>query len=228
MEKNTRTEQEPTVRPPEIESRLRHIIRIPHEARECSGIYVFGRKIKTLVFTTDIAIIRNCDADAVFAVYPFTPQSAISDAIIKHAFIPVFCGVGGGTTQGLRTVTLAKDVEAQGAVGVVLNAPVTDLNVMAVSAAVDIPVVITVVSPDTDIASRLHSGASILNVAAAENTPQLVKKIRADFPDVPIIATGGPTPETIARTIDAGANAVTYTPPSAKILFSELMQKYRD
>ena len=109
--------------------RLRHIIRIPQEARECSGIYIFGRRIKTLVFTTDIAIIRNCDADAVFAVYSFTPQSAISEAIIKSDFIPVFCGVGGGTTQGLRTVTLAKDVEAQGAVGVVLNAPVSDLNV---------------------------------------------------------------------------------------------------
>lgn len=221
--------EEKTVRrPPEIESRLRHIIRIPREARECSGIYIFGRRIKTLAFTTDIAIIRNCDADAVFAVYPFTPQSAISEAIIKSAFIPVFCGVGGGTTQGLRTVTLAKDVEAQGAVGVVLNAPVTDLNVMAVAAAVDIPVVITVVSPETDIDARLAFGASILNVAAAERTPELVKKIRRDYPDVPIIATGGPTPETISRTVEAGANAITYTPPSAKVLFSALMEKYRD
>ena len=218
----------PVIKPPEIESRLRHIIRIPSEARECSGIYIFGKRIKTLVFTTDIAIIRNCDADAVFAVYPFTPQSAISEAIIKSAFIPVFCGVGGGTTKGLRTVTLAKDVEAQGAVGVVLNAPVTDLNVMAVAAAVDIPVVITVVNGETDISARLSSGASILNVAAAENTPELVKKIRTQFPDVPIIATGGPTPESIKRTVDAGANAVTYTPPSAKVLFSELMSKYRE
>ncbi len=221
-------EEKNVQRPPEIESRLRHIIRLPAEARDCSGIYVFGRKIKTLVFTTDIAIIRNCDADAVFAVYPFTPQSAISEAIIKSAFIPVFCGVGGGTTQGLRTVALAKDVEAQGAVGVVLNAPVTDLNVMAVSAAVDIPVVITVVGEETDIAARLSAGASILNVAAAERTPELVRKIRRDFPEAPIIATGGPTGESIARTIDAGANAVTYTPPSAKVLFSALMQKYRE
>lgn len=221
-------EEKTVQRPPEIESRLRHIIRIPQEARECSGIYIFGRRIKTLVFTTDIAIIRNCDADAVFAVYPFTPQSAISEAIIKSAFIPVFCGVGGGTTQGLRTVTLAKDVEAQGAVGVVLNAPVSDLNVLAVSAAVDIPVVITVVSEETDIASRLASGASILNVAAAERTPELVRRIRDRFPEVPIIATGGPTAESIRATVEAGANAVTFTPPSAKVLFSDLMNKYRE
>lgn len=50
---------------PEYESRLRHnIIKIPASARECSGISIFGKKIKTFIFSTDIAIIRNCDADA--------------------------------------------------------------------------------------------------------------------------------------------------------------------
>ncbi len=213
---------------PSYESRLRHnIITVPEVARQCSGINVFGRKLKTFIFSTDIAIIRNCDADAVFAVYPFTPQVAISESIIKGAYTPVFCGVGGGTTQGERTVTLAKDVEAQGACGVVLNAPVSDENVYAVAKEVDVPVVITVVSEDTDIKARLDAGASILNVAAAEGTPELVRKIREKFPDVPIIATGGPTAETIGRTVAAGANAITYTPPSAKELFSSLMKKYR-
>ena len=142
--------------------------------------------------------------------------------------MPVFCGVGGGTTQGLRTVCLAKEVEAQGAVGVVLNAPVSDENVLAVSKEVDVPVVITVVSEDTDIQARLSNGASILNVAAAARTPELVSKIRKEFRDVPIIATGGPTGETIKRTVEAGANAITYTPPTAQELFSCLMKKYRD
>ena len=99
---------------PQVESKLRHnILKMPEEIRTASGINIFGRRIKSLVFTTDIAVIRNCDADAVFAVYPFTPQQAISDAIIKAAYVPVFCGVGGGTTKGLRTVSLAKDVEMQ-------------------------------------------------------------------------------------------------------------------
>lgn len=213
---------------PEYESRLRHnIIKVPEEARACSGINVFGRKLKTFIFSTDIAIIRNCDADAVFAVYPFTPQVAISESIIKGAYTPVFCGVGGGTTQGERSVALAKDVEAQGACGVVFNAPVSDADVAAVAKEVDVPVVITVVSAETDISARLDAGASILNVAAADRTPELVRYIRERFPDVPIIATGGPTGETIAETVAAGANAITYTPPSAKELFSALMKKYR-
>lgn len=228
MSDETRNEER-GMKVPEYESRLRHnIIRIPSPARECSGISVFGKKLKTFIFSTNIAIIRNCDADAVFAVYPFTPQSAISESIIKGSFVPVFCGVGGGTTQGLRTVGLAKDVEAQGAVGVVLNAPVSDMNVFAVAKAVDIPVVITVVNENTDIGKRLEAGAAILNVAAAEKTPELVRKIRRDFPDVPLIATGGPTAESIKRTVDAGANAITYTPPSTKELFSTLMDKYRE
>ena len=92
---------------PNVESRLRHnILKMPQEVYAASGIVINGRRLKSFVFTTDLAIIRNCDADAVFAVYPFTPQQAISDAIIKASYIPVFCGVGGGTTHGVRTLNL--------------------------------------------------------------------------------------------------------------------------
>ncbi|WP_207635122.1 beta/alpha barrel domain-containing protein [Stomatobaculum longum] len=189
---------------------------------------VNGRRIKSLVFTTDLAIIRNCDADAVFAVYPFTPQSAISHALINGSYIPVFCGCGGGTTKGLRTLSLAQDAEGQGAMGIVLNAPISDLNLLAVTKVVDIPVIITVVSEETDIAARLASGASILNVAAGPGTAALVRKIRRDFPEVPIIASGGNTEESIQATIATGANAITFTPPSTAELFKSMMARYRE
>lgn len=213
---------------PNIKSSLRHILKMPEACYSASGIIVNGRRIKTMVFTTDLAIIRNCDADAVFAVYPFTPQQAISDAIIKASYIPVFCGVGGGTTKGLRTVALAKDVESQGAMGVVLNAPISNLNLLAVAKAVDIPVIITVTKPDTDIQERLLAGASILNVAGGPATPDLVRQIRGGFPEIPIIASGGNTDESIRRTIEAGANAITCTPPSTAELFKTMMEKYRE
>lgn len=214
---------------PRYEARLRRqILHMPEEIRRASGIVIFGRRIKSLVFTTDLAIIKNCDADAVFAVYPFTPQQSISDAIIESSYVPVFCGVGGGTTQGLRTVSLAKDAESQGAIGVVLNAPVTNLNLLAVANAVDIPTVITVVNSATNIRERIEAGASILNVAGGKDTPRLVREIREKHPEVPIIATGGNRPETILQTIEAGANAITYTPPTAQELFQQMMAKYRE
>ena len=76
---------------PEYRGNLRdHMIEIPRCIAQASGIRVFGRRIKSLVFTTDVAIIRNINADAVIAVYPFTPQPAITRAVLTAAEMPVF------------------------------------------------------------------------------------------------------------------------------------------
>lgn len=214
---------------PEFEGELRkHMIYVPEVIREVSGIRIFGKRIKSLVFSTDVAVIRNCNADAVIAVYPFTPQPIISHSIINCSDMPVFCGVGGGTTTGKRVVQLAEDAEFQGAVGVVLNAPTVNETLEKVRSRIDIPIVITVVSERTDVGKRLESGASILNVSGAAKTPQIIRNIRSEFPDVPIIATGGPSEESILETIEAGANAITFTPPTNAEIFRDMMIKYRN
>lgn len=213
---------------PAYDGNLRnHMIKIPICISECSGIRVFGRRIKSLVFTTDVAIIKNINADAVISVYPFSPQTIITHSIIMAADMPVFAGVGGGVTRGQRVVNLATDAEAQGALGIVVNAPTENEIITQVKRAVDIPVVVTVVSEYTDIQSRLDAGADFINVSGASKTPAIVRKIRENFPDVPIIATGGPSDDTILETIRAGANAITYTPPTSGELFAISMDKYR-
>ena len=213
---------------PSYEGNLRaHMINIPSCISQCSGIRVFGRRLKSLVFTTDVAILRNINADAVIAVYPFTPQPPITRAILSCADVPVFAGVGGGMTRGARVVGLAVDAERAGAFGVVANAPTENKIISALKEVLEIPVVVTVVSERTDVAARLQAGADILNVSGAAKTPQIVAEIRKQFPKVPIIATGGPTDETIQATIAAGANAITYTPPTNGQLFSQTMERYR-
>lgn len=214
---------------PEYEGTLRsHMIKIPTCISECSGIRVFGRRIKSLAFTTDAAIIRNINSDAIIAVYPFTPQPAIHRAIMTAADMPVFLGVGGGLTRGARVVNLANDAEHEGAFGVVVNAPTENEVVSMLKKVLDIPVVVTVVSERTDVAARLDAGADILNISGAARTPAIVHSIRTRFPHVPIIATGGPTDDSIMETIRAGANAITYTPPSSGSLFALSMERYRN
>ena len=205
-----------------------HILTVPEAIWRASGIVVMGRRIKSLLFSTDIAIICNCNADAVLAVYPFTPQQRIANAIVTSSSIPVFCGVGGGVTNGPRSVMLARDAEAHGAFGVVVNVPIANETIAQMHRVIDIPVIATVVSEKMDIYARIKAGAAILNVSAADRTPELVRHIRADFPTLPIIATVGPNDETVAETIDAGANAISYTPPSTKKLFESIMNGYRD
>ncbi len=214
---------------PSYEGNLRsHMITIPRCVSECSGIRIFGRRIKSLAFTTDVAIIRNINADAIIAVYPFTPQPAITRAVMGAADMPVLVGVGGGVTRGARVVGLAVDAEREGAFGVVVNAPTENEVVSALKDVLEIPVVVTVVSARTDVAARLRAGADILNVSGAAKTPEIVAKIRREFPRVPIIATGGPTEETIRATVAAGANAITYTPPTNGALFAQSMERYRE
>ena len=130
-------------------------LRVPEVIYQCSGIIVFGKRIKSLVFSTDLSIIKNVNADAIIAVYPFTPQPIITQALLLAADIPVFAGVGGGLTKGQRVVNLAMFAEMQG-------------------------------------------------------------------------ATGGPTDESILETIQAGANAITWTPPTNGEIFRDIMAAYRD
>ena len=214
---------------PKITTDLRkEIVKVPKVIREASGIQIFGKQIRSIIFTTDIAIIRNTNADAVIAVYPFTPHPAITKAIIEAADIPVFSGVGGGLTQGFRSSYMSMFAEAQGSIGVVLNGPTPLKTVEQVCKVVDIPVISTVTSKYTEIDAKLEAGVKVINISAGKDTADTVAFFRKKYPKLPIIATGGPTDESILETIEAGANAITYTPPSNGELFSKKMEHYRD
>jgi len=214
---------------PEVGGRLRDAMlqKVPESIYACGGIMFFGKRIKSLLFSTDVSIIRNTNADAVIAVHPFTPQPVIARAIMLAADMPVLCGVGGGLTGGERVVHLAQEAEQQGAAGVVVNAPTSNDVIERMAKVLDIPILVTVVNEATDYGARIEAGVSIFNIAAAKKTPEIIRSVRGRYPHIPIIATGGPTEASISETIAAGANAVTWTPPSSADIFAKIMEAYR-
>ncbi len=201
-------------------------IEVPDLLKKASGIYILNYHIKSFIFTTDVVVIRNNNADAIMAVYPFTPQPILSRALSSVANKPLFVGVGGGTTKGERVVKLALNAEFIGVLGVVLNAPIDQKTLNSVTNSIEIPVIASVVSAK-QAQEKINCGVDILNVCAGVNTVEQVKNIRSKFPEIPIIATGGPTKETIEETIKAGANSIIYTPPTITSLMRNLMDKYR-
>ena len=214
--------------PSPIEGRLRKApLRVPDIYDECSGFTLFGRKISSLLYSTDVAVIRNSNADAIFAVYPFTAQPAITQALLTVAEAPLFVGVGGGTTTGRRAAELAAVSEMQGAAGVVLNSPATTEMVSHIATTVDIPVVATITKFDDEAAEKVYAGARIVNVAAGRNTAAVIAELRAAFPNLPIIATGGHDTGTAQATVAAGANALIWAPPSVVQLQKDMMVRYR-
>lgn len=215
---------------PLVHSKLRKsFITVPKEIYKASGIKIFEKRIKSLLFTTDLAIIRNTNADSIMAVYPYTPQSSISNAILDVSNVPCFIGVGGGTTQGLRSKYVAIDAELSGAYGVVVNSPMPNADIKEIADFVDVPVIATVTSLNSDYMGKIEAGAEVLNISGGKYTADLVSEIRKEIgPNFPIIATGGKTGEQILETINAGANAISYTAPSSSDVFAQMMDTYRN
>lgn len=214
---------------PEVKSQLRsRIIEVPPTIYKATGIKILGTRIKSLLFSTDVAVIKNTNANSIIAVYPFTPQLSITQAILEVAPVPVFAGVGGGLTTGKRSVDIALQAELMGAYGVVVNAPTANSVISKMANRIDIPIIATVVSEHDDFKGKLDAGAKILNVSGGANTANIVRKLRIELGrELPIIATGGPTEKSILETIEAGANSITYTPPSSAEIFADVMAEYR-
>ena len=55
--------------PQAVDGTLRKFaLRVPEVIYQCSGIMIFGKRIKSLVFSTDLSLIKNVKADAIIAV----------------------------------------------------------------------------------------------------------------------------------------------------------------
>ncbi len=202
---------------------------VPEVIYRCSGINFMGKRIKSLLFSNDIPVICNSNAQAVMTVYPFTPQLKIINAIVEVANVPVFVGVGGGTTTGPRAINIGLQAELLGAMGVVVNAPMNNDTIYDMAKVLDVPIIATVISENDDIKGKVEAGARVLNVAGGKQTTDLIRVCREIVGDkFPIIATGGHQEKNILATIEAGANAITYTPPSSSEIFSEVMEQYRE
>ena len=92
---------------------------------------------------------------------------------------------------------------------------------------VDIPVVASVVADNELVDEKIQAGAAILNVAAGAATTQVVRSIRERHPEMPIMASGGKSEDSIIATIEAGADAIVWTPPTTLELQKQMMSVYR-
>ena len=101
---NDLTEYDPESRqvdgPNPIENRISSsAARVPDIISCTSGITVQGRQLHSFAFTTDAAIIRNTNADAILAVYPFTGEPVITS-------IPLLAS-GGSTDESMAETIVA-------------------------------------------------------------------------------------------------------------------------
>ncbi len=194
----------------------------------CQGLLLKNENVKSFLFSTDMALIENNDADAILAVYPFPPSPKIIKTLIDFAGKPIVCGVGGGTTKGKKSLEVAIYAEEVGAAGIIVNVPFENKDIKKIREKVSLPIIATVTSSDYDfLKGKIDAGVTIFHVSGGANTSKIVKEIADKFPDIPVMATGGKSLESIEESINSGSRAIVLSPPSNKDLFKTVMDKYR-
>ncbi|CAM3733900.1 hypothetical protein [Flavobacterium chungbukense] len=194
----------------------------------CQGLLLKNENIKSFLFSTDMALIENNDADAILAVYPFPPSPKIIKTLIDFAGKPIVCGVGGGTTKGKKSLEMAIYAEEVGAAGIIVNIPFENKDIKKIREKVSLPIIATVTSSDYDfLKGKIDAGVAIFHVSGGANTSKIVKEIADKFPDFPVMATGGKSLHSIEQSINSGSRAIVLSPPSNKDLFKTVMDKYR-
>ena len=196
-------------------------------AEKCNGIILGHFIIKSLLFSTDIALIENNDADAVLAVYPFSPSANIMKALIDFSEKPVICGVGGGLTQGKISLEMAIAAESLGASAIIVNQPFKNKQIEAIKRKINIPIISSVSTKEFSFKDRVNAGVDIFHVTGGKNTNSIIEYINFAAPCFPIISTSGKTIENIQTSIKSGADAIVLTPPTSGDLFKSIMNQYR-
>jgi len=200
---------------------------VPSFVDDCEGIDLDGSRIKSLLFSTDMALIENSNADAVLAVYPFSPSPEIMKSLIDFSKKPVICGIGGGITKGKAALKMAQTAEQLGAKAIIVNQPFPNHDIKILKANIRIPVISSVSTSNFDFRRRINAGIDYLHIAAGAASSQIIEHLKYHLPGFPVIATGGSNLNDIKKTVQAGAKAIVLSPPSSKELFRNIMDTYR-
>ncbi|WBB69403.1 bifunctional 4-hydroxy-2-oxoglutarate aldolase/2-dehydro-3-deoxy-phosphogluconate aldolase [Micromonospora sp. WMMD812] len=132
-----------------------------------------------------------------------TTPGALDAVATLRADLAGTCAVGAGSVRTPADVTAARDAGAQ-----FLVTPTTRVEVLAEAAAADLPVVCGAYTP-TEIDVAWSGGATMVKLFPASLAgPAYLRELLAPLPDVPVVPTGGVSPESVAQWAAAGAVAV--------------------
>ncbi len=200
---------------------------IPESINRCPGIRFEEQMIRSVLLSTDLSYIQNLNSDAIMVVNPFEKSNELNRVIIEFSKKPVICDVGGGFLQEEATIKYARGAFQAGAEGVVISKPTAPEIVRRIRDEIEGKLIYTVMFDGEPVAELVEAGIDIFNVSTGENTPGIVEKVRKELPEIPILASGGPYNSTIIETIEMGADAIVFNPPTATEILRSMFDKYR-
>lgn len=132
-----------------------------------------------------------------------TTPGALDAIATLRADLAGRCAVGAGSVRTPADVAAARDAGAQ-----FLVTPTTRVEVLDGARRENVPVVCGAFTP-TEIDVAWSAGATLVKLFPASlGGPTYLREVRAPLPDVPLVPTGGVTPDSLNAWAAAGAVAV--------------------
>jgi hypothetical protein len=200
---------------------------LPQAIKESPGIAIGKQIVHSVLLSTDLSYIQNMDFDAIMAIHPFAPSGQLNSIIIDFCERPVFCSIGGGFRDRHTAAELSEAATVEGAEAVVVTKPTSPEVIEYIHGYTHSNLVYTILHEGEDIHALVEAGVDMFNVSTGETTASAVRRIRTDFPDIPIMANGGPFESTIIETIESGADAIVYNPPTATEMMRAAFDEFR-
>ncbi|MEX0719833.1 MAG: hypothetical protein WD059_04135 [Balneolaceae bacterium] len=201
---------------------------IPQSINECEGITFKQKNIKSILLSTDLSYIQNLNADAVMIVNPFEKSNVLDKVIIEFSEKPVICDIGGGFLREESTIKLSVGALEAGAAGVLTSKPTAPEIIRRIRARIDGKLIYTVMYDAEPFEELADAGVDVFNISTGEITAEIVLKVKNLLPEVPIMASGGPYDSTIRETIEMGADAIVFNPPTATEILRVVFDEYRN
>lgn len=201
---------------------------IPEAIYECRGIQIGSKSIRSILLSTDLSFVENITADSIMAVHPFEKSGKMDKVLIDYCQKPVFSDIGGGLMNQHKTIEAALKASKAGAAGLVISKPTPPEVISEVRSKVDNLLIYTVIFNEEPIEQLYDAGVDIFNVATGEFTAESVFSIKNRVPNIHIMASGGPYNSTIRETIQAGAEAIVFNPPTATEMMRSVFDDFRN
>lgn len=201
---------------------------IPTNIEKASGIKLGDKLIKSVLLSTDLSYIQNLNSDAVMIINPFDKSNKLDKVVIEFTPKPVICDVGGGFLREEATIKSAVGAFEVGAAGVVITKPTAPDIIRRIRNEINGLLIYTVMFDAEPFDELANAGADIFNISTGVGTPETVQSVKELLPDIPIMANGGPQDATILETIEMGADAIVFNPPTATEILRSIFDGYRN
>ncbi|MEX0845232.1 MAG: hypothetical protein WD022_08110 [Balneolaceae bacterium] len=201
---------------------------IPANIEKAPGIKLGDKLIKSVLLSTDLSYIQNLNSDAVMIINPFDKSNKLDKVVIEFTPKPVICDVGGGFLREEATIKSAVGAFKVGAAGVVITKPTAPEIIRRIRNEINGLLIYTVMFDAEPFDELADAGADIFNISTGVGTPETVQSVKELLPDIPIMANGGPQDATILETIEMGADAIVFNPPTATEILRSIFDGYRN